>query len=105
MTLAVGITGLYGAFSIAGGIIGYVKARSTASLIAGTMSGALLLLCAAGMSQGRPVATWGSLAIAAALGARFLGTWLKTRRVMPDLIMVLFSAATIAAAAASLWPR
>ena len=105
MTMPVTIVAAYGVFSLIGGLIGFLKARSTASLIAGGVSGMLLLACAYGMRHGHPSSAWGSLVIAAALGARFLGTWLKTKRVMPDLIMIVFSAAAIAAAAAALRAR
>lgn len=98
MSVAVVIVASYGIFSLAGGVIGYLKAKSAASLIAGSLSGVLLLLCAYGIGQGSRTALLGSLLIAVALGARFLGTWLKKRRVMPDLLMVLFSAATLLAA-------
>ena len=98
MTVAATVVASYGVFSLIGGVIGYRKANSAASLVAGGLSGALLLLCAYGIGQGSRTAALGSLLIAAALGARFTGTWLKKRRVMPDLLMVLFSAATLLAA-------
>ena len=98
MHVAVTITACYGLFSLVGGMIGYLKANSTTSLIAGSISGVLLLLCAYGMGHGSRAAVLGSLAMACVLGARFLGTWLKHHRVMPDLLMVLFSAATLLAA-------
>ena len=95
MTMAATIVASYGIFSLAGGVIGYLKANSMASLMAGSLSGVLLLLCAYGIGQGSRTAVLGSLLIAVALGARFVGTWLKKRRVMPDLLMVLFSTATL----------
>jgi len=95
MNVAVTVVASYGIFSLAGGVIGYLKAKSTASLIAGSLSGVLLLLCAYGIGQGSRTALLGSLVIALALGARFLGTWRKNHRVMPDLLMVLFSAAIL----------
>ena len=42
MDTAAVVAALYGIFSLAGGIIGYVKAKSTASLVAGSLSGVLL---------------------------------------------------------------
>ena len=91
------IVAAYGIFNGVGGVIGYLKAKSTVSLVAGSISGVLLLLCAYGIRQGSRAALLGSLAIAFALGMRFLGTYLKKRRVMPDLLMVLLSAATLLA--------
>lgn len=95
MTPTIGLVAAFGVFNIAGGVIGFVKAKSRASLLAGGFSGAVLLLCAAGMARGAAVASWTAAAVSVALGARFLMTWRTTRRVMPDLIMILFSAAVL----------
>ena len=95
MTPAAGMTAAYGVFSLAGGIIGYVKAKSRASLIAGSISGVLLMMSACGIQSGSLMASAGGAVIALLLGARFLGTWLKTRRLMPDLLMIGFSLATL----------
>ena len=105
MNVAATVVASYGIFSVAGGVIGYLKANSTASLMAGSLSGVLLLLCAYGIGQENRIALLGSLVIAFALGARFFGTWLKRHRVMPDLLMVLFSAATLLVAGAVLLRR
>ena len=99
------VVAAYGVFSVVGGVIGYVKAKSAASLVAGVASGALLLLCAYGIAQDNRTAALGSLVIAVALGARFVGTWRKKRRVMPDALMVLFSAATVLAVGSALLTR
>lgn len=85
----------YGLFNLVGGIIGYVKAKSKASLIAGSLSGVVLLVCAHQIGMGSLIASFTSLGIALLLGLRFLGTWLKTRRLMPDLLMILYSLATL----------
>jgi len=97
MSLAAGVISLYGLFSMVGGFLGYVKARSRASLIAGTSSGLLLWVCAYGLNRGHRAAAIGGFLIALALGGRFLGTWRRTRRVMPDLAMVGGSVATLVA--------
>ena len=97
MTVAPIIVGGYGFFSLIGGVIGYVKAGSRPSLAAGTVSGLLLLWCAYGMAAGQPAAALGSAVIALALGGRFAGTWRRNRRLMPDLLMVLFSLSSLVA--------
>jgi uncharacterized membrane protein (UPF0136 family) len=54
-TIALGLAAGYGALALAGGVVGYVKAKSRASLIAGGISGVLLIGSALlGISQ--PVA-------------------------------------------------
>ena len=105
MSIAAVVVGLYGAFSLLGGVIGYVKAKSQASLVAGSVSGTLLLVCAYGIHQGNRAAAVSTLLIALALGGRFASTWRRTHRVMPDLGMVLFSLATLAAVGVHLLAR
>ena len=95
MDISIVIVGCYGLFTLIGGLIGYLKARSRASLTAGTISGLLLVACAYWMRRGEPMAWFGSLAIALALGLRFFGTWRKKRRLMPDLLMVMWSIAVL----------
>jgi uncharacterized membrane protein (UPF0136 family) len=48
---AVALTAIYGLVSLVGGTIGYLKANSVASLVAGGLAGVLLLLCAAGTTR------------------------------------------------------
>ena len=105
MHLAATVVACYGLFSLVGGMIGYLRAKSAASLMVGSISGVLFILCAYGIEHGSRAAVLGSLAIAGVLGARFLGTWRKHHRAMPDLLMVLFSAATLLAAGAVLMRR
>ena len=93
MVLAIVIA--FGIFNLAGGLIGFLKAGSKASLIAGSLAGIVLLLCAYGMTEGNSLAPIASLIVALLLGGRFFGTWMKNRRVMPDLLMILFSAAVV----------
>ena len=95
MTLATFVVLIYGLFTLVGGVIGYVKAKSKASLIAGTISGVVLLGCAYGFTEGVGVAYWISLIVALVLGIRFTKKWVGTHRVMPDLLMIIFSVATL----------
>lgn len=102
MMPAAAVVGGYGFFTIIGGIIGYVKARSLVSVTAGSVCGLLLLICAAGIQQGNRIAAAGSLVVALVLGLRFVKTWRKHHRVMPDLLMVVFSMAAGLAAGVAL---
>ena len=95
MTVTViAITG-FGVFTALGGIIGYLKARSTASLIAGLVSGGVLLGCARALLHGHRAAAILAAAVATLLGGRFYGTWRTKRRIMPDFLMVLLSLVTV----------
>ena len=96
MTGAVILLIIYGAFCEIGGVIGFVKAKSAASLIAGGVSGLILLICAWLLYQGIRAGALVSLIVSVLLGGRFLMTWLRTKKLMPDLVMVVFSAVTIA---------
>lgn len=105
--VAAAFTALYGFFLAVGGVIGYRKARSTASLWAGAGAGLVLLICASLMdtpARGTPAAV-ATVLIAAALGWRFFGAWRRRRRVMPELLTMLFSFVTVVIVAAHLVSR
>lgn len=95
MEIAILIVVVFGIFNLVGGVIGYRKAQSKASLIAGLAAGILLLYAAFQMNRGIFAGSCLSLAVALLLGLRFLGTWMKKRRWMPDLLMVILSLATL----------
>jgi len=95
MTLPVIVVLAYAAFCIVGGLIGYVKAKSVPSLIAGVLSGLVLGGVGYRMMQGHRSASIGAIMVALLLGGRFFGTWRTKRRVMPDLLMLLLSGLTI----------
>jgi uncharacterized membrane protein (UPF0136 family) len=82
---------VFGLFTIVGGVIGYAKAGSVASIIAGSISG-ILLLVAAYLLPGQ--LTWG-LALAAivsiALAGRFIPAFIKTGHLMPAGLMSVLS--------------
>jgi len=66
-TIAVGVAAGYGVLSLAGGVMGYLKAKSRASLIAGGISGLVLIgsavLAASNPAVGLAVASVVSLAL------------------------------------------
>jgi len=83
---------LFGAFTLGAGVLGYVRAKSRPSLIAGCVSGGLLLL--AGYLLGSTSVTGGlllGLVQSAALASRFVPKFSKTRTLMPAGLMALLS--------------
>lgn len=82
---------IFGLLTIVGGVIGYVRAGSMASIIAGSVSG-ILLLVAAFLLPGNVVA---GLAIAALvsilLAGRFVPAFMKTGGFMPAGMMSILS--------------
>jgi uncharacterized membrane protein (UPF0136 family) len=80
---------VYGAFLIFGGVMGYVKARSTPSLIAGVVCGLIAIFL--GYRYQWHYAPYAALILALILiflmGRRFL----RTRKPMPALLIVVLS--------------
>jgi len=82
---------VFGVLTILGGIIGYVKAGSVASIIAGSITGVLLLVAAFLLPEHRMVGLATALIISLLLAAQFIPKLLRTGRVMPAGIMSLLS--------------
>ena len=82
---------IFGLLTIVGGVIGFVKAGSTASIIAGSVSG-IALIVAAYLLPGNIVI---GLAIAGLvsilLAGRFIPIFMKTGQMMPAGLMSLLS--------------
>jgi uncharacterized membrane protein (UPF0136 family) len=77
--IAIWVAAGYGVLALGGGVLGYVKANSRASLIAGGVSG-LLLLGGALLARSQPVAGLVMVSIvSAALVARFARSALGKR--------------------------
>lgn len=88
----------YGVLVLVGGIIGYVKAKSRASLIAGITLGALLGVAAGLLATGSTVAGAAlGLVSALALIGRFLPAFLRTKKVMPAGAVVVVGAWVVVA--------
>lgn len=85
--------GVYALLLALGGIMGYVKAGSRPSLIAGVVSGlvALAALAATLMMPDSRVGFLIGLALAAALTVVFLRRFAATRKVMPAGVLVVVS--------------
>ena len=82
---------VFGLLTIAGGVVGYVKAGSTASIIAGGITGVLLLVAAFLLPEHRVAGLAIALIVSLLLAAQFVPKLLRTGRVMPAGIMSVLS--------------
>ncbi len=82
----------FGLISLAGGVMGFVRARSVPSLVAGGIAGALLLvagyLIGVSASPAGPVL---GLVVCVGLAGRFVPAFLKTKKAMPAGMMATLS--------------
>ena len=82
---------VFGLLTIAGGVMGFVRAKSKASLLAGGIAGIALLAAWWLMgSQGRPGVILG-LVVSLALAARFVSSYGKSKKMMPAGLMAILS--------------
>jgi uncharacterized membrane protein (UPF0136 family) len=89
---------IFGILTIAGGIVGYVKAGSVASIIAGSIAGVLLLVAAFLLPEHHTAGLATALVISLLLAAQFVPKFLRTGRVMPAGMMSILSAIGIVVA-------
>lgn len=89
-TMAMVIWG-YGVMMAVGGVIGYLKVHSKASLISGVGFGLLLLASGYGVWQGSRDSLVASAVIAALLVIIFAIRVIKTRRLMPAGMLAVLS--------------
>ena len=82
---------VFGLLTIAGGVIGFVKAGSTPSIVAGSITG-ILLLVAAYLLPGNLALGLGLAALVSiALAGRFVPIFMKTGQAMPAGLMSVLS--------------
>ena len=86
---------IFGALTIVGGIMGFVKAQSKASLIAGGVSGVLLLLAGYLLTTNKYVGLGLGMVVSLALAGRFVPAFLETHKVMPAGMMSVLSVIAI----------
>lgn len=82
---------VFGLLTIVGGVMGYVKVGSTASLIAGSVSGILLLLAAFLLPGNLAVGLALATVVSVALAVRFVPAFIKTGSLMPAGLMSVLS--------------
>ncbi|MBK7993689.1 MAG: TMEM14 family protein [Blastocatellia bacterium] len=85
---------VYGFLLIAGGVIGFTQAKSKASLIAGSISGVVILASGIIMLQGAKLGTYLALVVSLALSVVFFMRWSKTRAFMPSGMMLILNEIT-----------
>jgi len=83
---------IFGLLTIVGGVIGYVKAGSTASIIAGAISGIALIAAAFLMPGNAMLGLIIAGLVSIALAGRFIPAFVKTGKVMPAGLMAVLSA-------------
>jgi uncharacterized membrane protein (UPF0136 family) len=89
---------VFGALTIIGGIVGYIKAGSVASIIAGSITGVLLLVAAFLLPEHRTVGLATAFIVSLLLAAQFAPKFLRGGRVMPAGMMSILSVIGIIAA-------
>jgi uncharacterized membrane protein (UPF0136 family) len=89
---------VFGALTIIGGIVGYIKAGSVASVIAGSITGVLLLVAAFLLPEHRMAGLATAVIVSLLLAAQFVPKFLRTGRVMPAGMMSILSVIGIIAA-------
>jgi uncharacterized membrane protein (UPF0136 family) len=95
---------IFGILTIAGGIVGYAKAGSVISIIAGSISGVLLLLAAWLMPEHQAAGLIVALIVSLLLAGQFIPKFFRTFKVMPAGLMSVLSAIGIIVAIAA-WLR
>jgi len=82
---------VFGALTIVGGIVGYAKAGSVASIIAGSITGVLLLVAAFLLPEHRAVGLATAFIVSLLLAAQFIPKFLRTGKAMPAGMMSILS--------------
>jgi uncharacterized membrane protein (UPF0136 family) len=89
---------IFGALTILGGIIGYVKAGSLPSIIAGAITGVLLLVAGWILPTHRVAGLLTALIVSLLLAGQFIPKFFRTGKVMPAGVMSILSAIGIVVA-------
>src|SRR5260370_40574144 len=78
---------VFGALTIVGGIIGYVKAGSLPSIIAGAITGVLVLVAGFLLPEHRAAGIATAFVVSFVLAAQFVPTFIRPGKMMPAGVM------------------
>jgi uncharacterized membrane protein (UPF0136 family) len=96
MNLSIIAAFVYGILAIAGGIIGYIQARSKVSLFSGSISGLLLIIGAYLQLQGQTSGLILAVFVTAVLVVVFAFRLAKTRKFIPAGLMTILGMLALA---------
>jgi uncharacterized membrane protein (UPF0136 family) len=82
---------IFGLLTIVGGIMGYVKAGSVVSIIAGTITGILLIVAAFLLPEHRVAGLATALIVSILLAGQFVPKFIRIGKVMPAGVMSVLS--------------
>jgi uncharacterized membrane protein (UPF0136 family) len=82
---------IFGALTIVGGVVGYVKAGSLPSIIAGAITGVLLLVAGWILPTNRTVGLTTAFIVSLLLAGQFIPKFIRTGKVMPAGLMSILS--------------
>jgi uncharacterized membrane protein (UPF0136 family) len=82
---------IFGALTIVGGVIGYVKAGSMPSIIAGSITGILLIVAGFILPEHRVAGLVIALVVSLLLAGQFVPKFIRTGKAMPAGMMSILS--------------
>ncbi len=82
---------VFGLLTIAGGLIGFIKAGSTPSLVAGSLTGIFLLVAAFILPTHVVAGLIMAILVSLLLAGQFVPKFIKTGQIMPAALMSILS--------------
>ncbi len=87
---------VFGALTIVGGVVGYLKAKSTPSLVAGGLAGIALIVAGYLVGTTGKIGLFVGLTVSFLLAGRFGPAFMKTKKPMPAGLMAALSIGGVA---------